>query len=159
MSQAESVSSEQGKVLSPFAENQETYPQRAGGGGGKVILFIALGLILLAGGSVGGIFLTQYLNDPYRNLEVFPVAKFLESPRALLGSRFQAELRVEANLSYKDGIGRLMLFSTNADSRPIAVMVPDAVGKDIYFTKGQTYLAELEVKEEGLIYANSCRKN
>lgn len=100
-----------------------------------------------------------YLNDPYRTLEPFPVSKFLDSPRALLGSRFQGELRVEANLSYKDGVGRLMLFSTSDDSRPIAVMVPDAVGKDIYFTKGQTYMAELEVKEGGLIYANSCRKN
>lgn len=45
------------------------------------------------------------------------------------------------------------------DNRPIAVMVPAVVANGIYFTKGQTYLAELEVKEGGLIYANSCKKN
>ena len=42
-----------------------------------------------------------------------------------------------------------MLFSTADDPRPIAVFIPSAVGKDIYFTKGQTYIAEVEVKEGG----------
>jgi hypothetical protein len=37
--------------------------------------------------------------------------------------------------------------------------VPAVVANDIYFTKGQTYTAEIEVKEGGLIYANSCQKN
>lgn len=115
--------------------------------------------MILAIGVVGGIFLTRYLNDPYRTLESFPVAKFLENYQSLAGSRFKAELRVEADLIWKENTGRLMLFSTSDDSRPIAVMVPAVVAKDIYFTKGQTYMAELEVKEGGLIYANSCRKN
>jgi len=37
-------------------------------------------------------------------------------------------------------------------------MIPPSLAQ-IYFTKGQTYEGELEVKEGGLIYANSIRKN
>lgn len=146
------------KVISPFSQNEVTLapPRRSSG---KFIWSIVLGLVLLVIGVTAGSFVTRYLNDPYRTLEPFPVGKYLDGYRALAGSKFKAELRVEADLGWKDGVGRLMLFSTPEDSRPIAVMIPAAVGKDIYFTKGQTYLAEVEVKEGGLIYANSCQKN
>ncbi len=146
------------KVVSPFAHAQAAVPQK-GGGNQKLFISIGLAVILLIIGVVSGIFLTRYLNDPYRTLETFPVAKYLESHRALAGSKFRAELRVEADLGWKEGVGKLMLFSTKEDFRPIAILVPMAVAKEIYFTKGQTYIAELEVKEGGLIYANSCRKN
>ncbi len=75
------------------------------------------------------------------------------------GSRFKGQLKVEADLGWKEGVGRLMLFSCPEDSRPIAVMIPAAVVNGMYFDKGQTYSAELEVKEGGLVYANSCKKN
>ena len=146
------------KVTSPFSNAEEAVPRQRKNSK-KLFLWLGLSVVIFAVGAVGGIFLTRYLNDPYRTLEDFPVAKFLENYQSLAGSRFKAELRVEADLLWKDGFGRLMLFSTKEDSRPVAVMVPAVIAKDIYFTKGQTYMAELEVKEGGLIYANSCRKN
>lgn len=158
MTQGHHEEVEPGKVVSPFA-HADSAVLRKSGGGSKMILWGGLAVVLIAAGAVGGVFLMGYLNDPYRTLEPFPVAKFLDSPRALMGSKFKAELRVEADLAYKEGVGRLMLFSAKEDSRPIAVMIPPPVAKDIFFTKGQTYMAELQVKEGGLIYANSCRKN
>lgn len=149
---------EPGKVVSPFSSAEAVVPQK-GGGSKKLLVWMGVALVLIAVGVAGGIFLTHYMSDPYRTLETFPVAKYLESHRALAGSKFKSELRVEADLGWKENIGRLMLFSAPSDSRPIAIMVPAAVAKGIYFTKGQTYIAELEVKEGGLIYANSCRKN
>ncbi|MDR0533577.1 MAG: hypothetical protein LBH01_06450 [Verrucomicrobiales bacterium] len=145
-------------IASPFEHAEESIP-RPRKSNKKIFLWIGVVVIVLAIGVVGGIFLTRYLNDPYRTLESFPVAKFLDDYRALAGSRFKADLRVEADLGWKEGVGRLMLFSTSEDSRPVVVMIPAVIAKDIYFTKGQTYVAELEVKEGGLIYANSCRKN
>lgn len=44
-----------------------------------------------------------------------------------------------------------MLFSTSDDSRRIAVLILASVAREIYFTKGQSYLAEIEVKEGELI--------
>lgn len=115
---------------------------------------IVLALIL----GVGGFALSRYLNDPLRTLEPFPVGKYMESYKAVAGSKFRADLRVENDLGWKDGIGRLMVFTLRDDPHPIVVMIPPSLAQ-LYFTKGQNYQAELEVKEGGLIYANSCRKN
>jgi len=144
------------KVASPFAHAEATIPV-SGGKKPTVLIWIGAAILFLIIGSIGGYFLTSYLTNPYRTLEAFPVEKYLDDYRSLAGSRFKGELRVEADLGWKEGVGRLMLFSTPSDSRPVAVMIPAGLAS-IYFTKGQTYLAELEVKEGGLIYANSCQK-
>ena len=146
------------KVISPFAES-EVAVSRGKKGNGKLFLVISVGLILIVVGAVAAVLAMRYINDPYRTLESFPVAKYLDNYQALAGSKYRANFRVEADLGWKDGAGRLMLFSTSDDSRPIAVLVPASVGNGIYFTKGQTYTAEVEVKEGGLIYANSFQKN
>jgi len=150
--------SESEKVISPFAHSEVAVSPNKGNSG-RLILIIVLGLLLVVGGAIGGMFVMRYLSDPYRTLEPFPVAKYFDNYQSLAGSKFKAELRVEADLGWKDGAGRLMLFSTSDDPRPIAVLIPVAVAKGIYFTKGQTYLIQAEVKEGGLIYADSCEKD
>ena len=144
-------------VVSPFADVEADIPRKRHRNRGR-FLWIALSILLVAV-AIGGVAIIGYLRDPYRTLEPFPIGKYLENFRSMAGSRFKAQLRVEADLGWKEGVGRLMLFSSADEPQPIAVMVPALVGKDIYFTKGQTYQTELEVKEGGLIYANSCRKN
>lgn len=84
--------------------------------------------------------------------------KYLEGYKPLAGSKFRANLREENDLGWKEGTGRLMVFLLRDDPRPIVVIIPPGLS-EIYFTKGQTYEAGLEVKEGGLIYANSCRQN
>jgi len=145
------------EVVSPFAQVEATLrpPVR---GKSRTAIWAGLGIGLLILGGVGGTFLARYLNDPLRTMEAFPAGKYFENYHALAGSRFKGELRVEADLGWKEGVGRLMLFSTPSDSRSVAVMIPAHLAS-LYFVKGQTYLAELEVKEGGLVYASSCRKN
>jgi hypothetical protein len=150
--------SESEKVISPFSDN-EVVISKKNRSGGKLFLLIGLGSLLVIGGIIAGVAAMRYLDNPYRTLESFSVEKYLDGYQSLAGSKFKAEFRVEADLGWKDGAGRLMLFSTTDDPRPIAVFIPALVGKDIYFPKGQTYTAEIEVKEGGLIYANSCQKN
>jgi hypothetical protein len=151
-------SSEPDKVISPFAENEVTITRNKGSRG-KIAWVVSAGLLLVLVGALLTFFATRYLNDPYRTLEAFPVAKYFEGYEALAGSKYRADFRVEADLGWKDGVGRLMLFSTADDSRPFAVMIPLSVANGVYFTKGQTYTAEIEVKEGGLIYADSFQKN
>lgn len=144
-------------VVSPFADVEADIPKQRAKTRGP-FFWIAMVLILAVVG-LGVVAVIGYLTDPYRTLEPFPIAKYLDNYRSMAGSRFKAQLRVEADLGWKEGVGRLMLFSSADEPRPIAVLVPALIGKDIYFTKGQTYQTELEVKEGGLIYANACRKN
>lgn len=124
----------------------------------RLRIWILAGAIATIVGLLAGYFVAKHLRDPLRTLEQFPVAKYLDNHRAVAGSRFRGELSVEADLGWKEGVGRLMVFSTRGEPRPLVVMIPAHLAQ-IYFTKGQTYLAELEVKDGGLIYANSCRKN
>ena len=146
------------KLISPFASS-EVELSGSKKNGARLFLIVGLGLLLVIGGGISGFLGFRYLDDPYRTLESFPVSKYFDNYQGLSGSKFKAEFSVEADLGWKDGTGRLMLFSTAEDSRPIAVLIPAAVANGIYFTKGQTYMTEVEVKEGGLIYANSCQKN
>jgi hypothetical protein len=157
MNASPSPGSEQKNVVSPFAEEAATLPTSSRSQG-RFTLWIVLGIAFVVIGAGGGILVAQRLNDPLRTLEKFPVAKYLDNYHALSGARFKGELRVEADLGWKENIGRLMVFSVVEDPRPIVVMIP-AQFSNIYFSKGQSFVAELEVKEGGLIYANSCRKN
>lgn len=156
MSASEHSPSPEEAVISPFSDAEPQLRPRKRKA--QVGLFVGLGVVLLLIIGIGGFFLFQTLNDPLRTLEPFPVGKYLESYKPLAGSKFRADLRVENDLGWKEGIGRLMVFSLREDPRPIVVMIPPSLS-EIYFTKGQNYQAELEVKEGGLIYANSCRKN
>ena len=144
------------KFASPFGESTATLPEPKRQN--RLALWIILGLALVVVGGFGANALTRILNDPLRTMETFPVAKYFEGYHALAGARFKGELRVENDLGWKDGMGRLMLFTTPNDSRPVAVLIPPSLGH-LYFVKGQTYTAELEVKEGGLIHAISCKKN
>jgi hypothetical protein len=144
-------------MQSPFSDAPTVLPaqpKRKGNG----LLWGLIGSIALLIVGIGGYLLYTHLNDPLRTLEVFPVAKYLEGYKSLQGSRFKGELTVENDLGFKDGAGRLMTFSTKESTHPVVVMIPQSLS-GIYFVKGQHYLTELEVKDGGLIYANSCKKN
>ncbi len=144
--------------VSPFAHTEASIPSMPQRQGPRFAWIGAIAISLVTAGVIA-IFVLGYVNDPYRTLEPFPVAKYFEGHGAVAGAKFRGEMRVEADLGWKEDIGRLMLFTTEGDSRPFAVMIPVAVGQEIYFTKGQTYVSELEVRDGGLIYANSIRKN
>lgn len=143
-------------IISPFSDAESPSLQKRRKSYGP--LWIVLGVILLAILVGGGFFFFRYLNDPLRTLEPFPVGKYMDSYNSLAGSKFRGNLRVENDLGWKEGVGRLMVFTCREDLRPIVVMIPPSLAQ-IYFTKGQTYEGELEVKEGGLIYANSIRKD
>jgi len=146
----------QNNVVSPFSDVETSLPannKKSGNLMGWIIGGVIAAIVL----AVGGFFLVKHLRDPLRTLEKLPVAKYYESFRSLAGARFKADLQVEADLGWKEGVGRLMVFTTPDEPRPIVVMIP-ASFSHIHFTKGQTYRAELEVKEGGMIYANSCKK-
>ena len=120
-----------------------------------LITTATLSAVLLIGSNP---LLFNYLNDPYRKLESSPTAKYFESYQSLTGLKFRCDLRVEADFGWNDGVGRLMVFTPTDESKQLAVFIPPSLS-NVFFNKRQNYLVELEVKEGGLIYADSCRKN
>ncbi len=110
-------------------------------------------------GSIGvGIFFTRFASSPYRTLEPFPLETYVGNYHALEGSRFKATLRVENDLGYSAGAGRLMVFSIEGDGRTLVALVPARLADNL-FSRGQRYTAELQVGDGGLIQVNSYVKN
>jgi hypothetical protein len=155
--ESQDVEFREGRVVSPFADTEAVVSSRKDSGR-RISLWLGAGAVVLVLGVLSAVFLTRYLNNPQRTLETFPVGKYLESSTAVAGLKFKADLRADADVGWKEGAGRLMLFTVPGDARPIAVMIPAGLSQ-IHFTKGQNYTATLEVREGGLIYATECRKN
>lgn len=143
------------KVISPFEQTQTSPVQPTKNSRVFPWLIVACVFVALA---VGTWVAFSYLNDPYRTLESFPVGKYYESYRSLAGSKFKGELTVVANLGWRPEEGKLMVFQLDGDPRPVAILVAPEEAS-IAFQKGQTYLAELNVQEGGLIYAHSFQKD
>jgi hypothetical protein len=147
-------------VVSPFAKVEGLAPLVPEGSRRRAFYSWVIGgaIVLIIAGTFAGWLIMRYLRDPLRTMEEFPIPKYLDSYKGLEGSRFKGDLRVEADLGWKDGVGRLMLFIDSEDDRPVAIMIPAGVAGGTFFEKGQTYRMALEVKEGGLIYADTCTK-
>jgi hypothetical protein len=146
------------RIISPFAQTTATVQTAGRKSTISWPLWVVSSLLVLVILGIVGYFIHQYLDDPYRTLEPFPVDKYMSDYRSLSGAKFKAELKVSADLGWKDGTGRLMVFTVGNDSRPVVVLIPPKLS-GIYFTQGQNYQASLEVGEGGLVYADSCEKD
>jgi len=145
------------RVISPFARTTSTVQTRGGGGAGSWALWLVSSLLILVIIGIVGFFSYKYLSDPYRTLEPFPMDKYLEDYRSMAGNKFKADLKVSADLGWKAETGRLMVFTLQNDNRPLVVLIPPELS-GLFFEKGQNYQTSLEVREGGLVYADSCEK-
>ena len=149
--------SESQRVISPFAQTTSTVQTAHSGRSQSWALWIVSVLLVLMVAGTIAYFTYNYLNDPYRTLEPFPVDKYLSDYRSLTGAKFKADMKVSADLGWTSQAGRLMVFTVSGDSRPVGVLIPPRLS-GLYFTKGQNYRASLEVGEGGLVYADTCEK-
>ena len=145
------------RVISPFAQTTSTVQTKGGRGSGSWALWIVSSLLLLVILGIVGYFTYKYVGDPYRTLEPFPMDKYLTDYRSMTGNTFKADLKVSADLGWKEETGRLMVFTVQNDARPLVVLIPPKLSK-LYFTKGQNYQASLKVGDGGLVYADTCEK-
>jgi hypothetical protein len=145
------------RIISPFAQTTTSVQPARTGRSTSWPLWIVSSLLALVVIGIIAYFTLKYIQDPYRTLEPFPVDKYMSDYRSLTGAKFKADLKVSADLGWKADTGRLMVFTTEHDSRPIVVLIPPRLS-GIFFTKGQSYQASLEVGEGGLVYADSCEK-
>jgi hypothetical protein len=145
------------RIISPFAQTTATVQTAGSKGTLSWPLWIVSSLLMLVILGICAYFIHQYLDDPYRTLEPFPVDKYLSDYRSLSGAKFKADLKVSADLGWKADTGRLMVFTVGSDSRPVVVLIPPKLS-GIFFTQGQNYQASLGVGEGGLVYADSCEK-
>ena len=112
---------ESSRIISPFAQTTSTVQPAMARGAGSLSLWIVSSLLVLLVFGIIGYFTYNYLANPYRTLEPFPVDKYLSDYRSLAGAKFRADLKVSADLGWKAETGRLMVFTVANDSRPVVV--------------------------------------
>ena len=145
------------QVVSPFSQTTATVAPSGHRRSSAWLIWLLVGIVVVAGLGTAGYFIGQYLNDPYRTLEPFPMDKYLSDYRSMTGNKFKADLKVSADLGYTPETGRLMVFTLPEDSRSLVVLIPPKFS-GLYFTKGQNYQASLEVQQDGTVYADTCEK-
>ncbi len=145
------------RIISPFAQTTSTVQPKRSRDGTSVALWIVSSLLVLIVLGIVAFFTFKYLNDPFRTLPTFPMDKYLADYRPLAGGKFKADLKVSNDLGWKPDVGHLMVFTVQDDSHALVVLIPPTLS-GIFFTKGQNYQISLEVREGGLVYADSCEK-
>ncbi len=145
------------RVISPFARTTSTVQPKASGGSGSLALWIVSSLLILVIVGILGYFSYKYLSDPYRTLQPFPMDTYLSDYRSMAGVKFKADLKVSAVLGTPSEMGRLMVFTFQNDNRSLVVLIPPKMD-GLYFEKGENYQVSLDVREGGLVYADSCEK-
>lgn len=152
-------SHEQPQARSPFGGVSAVIAPETGYRKRKSAMWIIIALAVLLAISVGGYFALKAIGDPLRTLPVFPTEKYFSNPDSLAGTSFKADLRVDADLGWQMGVGRLMTFSVMSEGSQnrLAILIPAKI-VDAVFDKNQAYRVELEVDEGGLIRAKSFKK-
>ncbi|QIF02440.1 hypothetical protein [Roseimicrobium sp. ORNL1] len=142
-------------VTPPFAHYQAGLQARRSGVNPAIwAVGGALGVLLLL---AAGYYVMNYTRDEFRTLNRFPVEEFMADYERVLGSRFKANVVVDAELGGTMSEGRLYSFREESTQKNLAVVVPPDQNQ-MMFVKGQTYTAELEVGKGGIIYARRFQK-
>ncbi|GHC06558.1 hypothetical protein [Cerasicoccus arenae] len=98
----------------------------------------------------------------YRNLaggvsQPLPVAQFADNPKAFSGNQYELEGRIDTQLGYETGVGRLLLTQDVATNDSVPLFVPYGF-EDFSPNPGQIYRFGLRVDERGVLTVESFTK-
>ena len=120
-----------------------------------------LAVVLLVGAAVlGGRLILGELEDPYRTIPELDVATYLENSDALRGNVYKADGKIDSSLAWSPERGRLISIEVHAvpDSALLPVLVPPELS-EVNIQKGQGFLMQLEVIEDGILLAKDLEKS
>lgn len=111
---------------------------------------IVVAVVLVAAAAGGGIAYFNFFQNSFRKLPEFPAESYFGDFKALSGIHYKLQGKVDASLGWNKQQGRLMAFKLDGDGRRVAVLLPASLNER-EFGKGQDYLMEVEVNDNGLI--------
>lgn len=91
-----------------------------------------------------------------RSGEPFPVRAFLSAPDNLQGNRYQLEAEIDAQLNWREGVGRLIAVRTLREDARLPVFIADSMNANLLVA--QRYRFEITVRKGGLLYVERLKK-
>jgi len=91
-----------------------------------------------------------------RSGEPFPVREFLSAPDNLQGNRYELEGEIDAQLSWREGVGRIIAVRTLRGDSRLPVFIPDSMKANLLVA--QRYRFEVTVRKGGLLYVERLKK-
>ncbi len=90
--------------------------------------------------------------------ERFPVSAYLDAPDNLQGNRYTLEAEIDAQLQWKEGVGRLLSVRPldDKDAPRLPLFIADSLNANLMVA--QRYRFELTVRRGGLLYVTALRK-
>ncbi len=90
--------------------------------------------------------------------ESFPVPSYVEAPDNLQGNRYTLEAEIDAQLQWKEGVGRLLSVRPldGKDAPRLPLFIADSLNANLMVA--QRYRFELTVRRGGLLYVTALRK-
>ncbi|MDF3057334.1 MAG: hypothetical protein K0R17_1549 [Rariglobus sp.] len=91
-----------------------------------------------------------------RSGEPFPVQAFLAAPDNLQGNRYELEAEIDAQLNWREGVGRLIAVRTLRGDARLPVFIADSMKANLLVA--QRYRFEITVRKGGLLYVERLKK-
>ncbi|MET0261816.1 MAG: hypothetical protein ABW223_02875 [Rariglobus sp.] len=88
--------------------------------------------------------------------EPFPVRAFFAAPDNLQGNRYELEAEIDAQISWREGVGRIIAVRTLRDGARVPVFIPDSMKANLLVA--QRYRFEITVRKGGLLYVERLKK-
>jgi hypothetical protein len=86
-----------------------------------------------------------------------PVADFAGSPKNFSGNRYEFEGRVDRQLGFEEGVGRIILTQSVSDEAPVPLYVA-AEHENFSPNPGQVYRFSLRVDGDGILNVEAYEK-
>ncbi|HTJ79332.1 MAG TPA: hypothetical protein VL357_10090 [Rariglobus sp.] len=91
-----------------------------------------------------------------RSGEPFPVQAFLTAPDNLQGNRYQLDAAIDAQLNWREGVGRIIAVSPLKDDARLPVFIADSLKANLLVA--QRYRFIVTVRKGGLLYVEHLDK-
>jgi len=88
--------------------------------------------------------------------EPFPVRAFFSAPDNLQGNRYSLEAEIDAQINWREGVGRLIAVRTLRDDARLPIFIADSMNANLLVA--QRYRFDITVKKGGLLYVERLKK-
>ncbi len=91
-----------------------------------------------------------------RSGEPFPVRAFLAAPDNLQGNRYELDAEIDAQLNWREGVGRIIAVRPLKDDARLPIFIADSLKANLLVA--QRYRFEITVRKGGLLYVEHLDK-